>query len=487
MQSVFAYHFLQSLSFALLNSLWQMAFLWVIYNVITTCFTLKSSTNFRLLVAMQSVGFSWFIYTLIVNVNSNNTFLYKNVFSINNSFIQEKLLPLIAVIYLFFAFVFLVKLFFQFNKLKGVRSNDLSIVSNKWHQFINEAKDKIGINRNIQIKISKRITTPLTIGFIKPIILLPVAAINNLTPHQLETILLHELAHIKRNDYIVNLLIQFVNSVMFFNPFSKFIGCLIEKERELSCDDEVLKYNYSNSLYAEALLSVAKFQLENKVVFGMTAVNTKQQELKHRIARILDIETENRNASFFTKQIGYSFFFGILLFTLIGFININVKKVIDDGVSVVSNNNNITFLQSKSRIFNQPNHIEPKVVKKVHLAKKAKDIELFEDASIALKEKRKIVEKGLQFIGKLATENDIEKIETVALNSEIDATNQELNTEDFVVTPTIDKHPTTTTQRFFVPATSKSAASIIVVTTTEKEDGKKVVKIEIEKGDGKVQ
>jgi hypothetical protein len=62
------------------------------------------------------------------------------------------------------------------------------------------------------------VKVPLVVGFFKPLILLPVGLIANLPYHQVESILLHELAHIKRKDYLVNLLQSFVETIFFFNP-----------------------------------------------------------------------------------------------------------------------------------------------------------------------------------------------------------------------------------------------------------------------------
>ncbi len=487
MQSFFAYHFLQSLSFALLNSLWQMAFLWIVYNVIVALFTIKSSTNFKLLIATQTSGFLWFIYTLFGSLNLNNISCYESTSSIYTPFIQEKLLPLIAVIYLFFAFVFIANFFIQFYSLKGIRNKELLPISSKWQQFINESKNKLNIARNIQIKISKTITTPLTIGFIKPIILVPIAAINNLTTQQLEAILLHELAHIKRNDYIINLVILFLNAIMFFNPFSKYIACLIDKQRELSCDDAVLDHNYSNSVYAEALLNVARFQLQSQTLFGtMTAVNTNQKELKHRIKRILNIETENKNLLFFSKQIGFSLFFGLLLFALIGFININVKQVIADGVPVASNTSfiskSITTNYQTKKVKNLPKiKVQEKHNTSMRLEQKL-DL-MYKD--VVLQSDKNAIEQGFKMLGQIATENSLAKKTNASNLSDEDIVISDENS--LIITPAVENYATTTVQRFFVPATSKSPASIIIITTTEKENGRKVVKIEIEKGESRVE
>ena len=116
------------------------------------------------------------------------------------------------------------------HQIPAQKTND---ISTKWKTFVAETSNRLNIKKDVAIKISKSITTPLTIGFIKPIILIPIASINNLTAAQLEAVLLHELAHIKRQDYLINLLLMMIDVLMFFNPFSKCISNQINIEREL--------------------------------------------------------------------------------------------------------------------------------------------------------------------------------------------------------------------------------------------------------------
>lgn len=486
MQTFFAYHFLQSLAFSLLNSLWQMALMWIIYNIITSLFSLKPSNHFKLLVTAQASGFFWFIYTFIKCYYSYTTIHYQNNLVIFNPFIQEKMLPLMAVIYLFFVFVFAVKFCIQFYDLKDISSKQLLPVSDKWQTFINDVKANFNITKHIQINLSKNIATPLTIGFLKPIILIPVAAINQLSAQQLEAILLHELAHIKRNDYLINLLLIFLDVMMFFNPFSKCIHAAINTQRELCCDDAVLEYNYPGSLYAAALLNVAKSQLQTPHFFGtMTAITSNQQQLKHRIKRILYIETETNADFLFAKQMIFTFLFGTFLFVLIGFINTNVKSIVAESSDTAKNN----FFVAKSPAKNNQKSIVNEV--KLGLKRKAAPFVINKKKNnkvvkidYALLEKRTIIEQGFQQIGKLATQNT-----TVNSTKNNDDTTVGIvaNNTDIAITPAVEKHPATTVQKFFVSATAKSAASIIIVTTTEKENGKKIVKIEIEKGDSIVE
>ncbi len=492
MQTIFAYHFLQSLAFALINSIWQMAILWIFYNIITGIFVLKTSANYNLLVSIQTLGFCWFIYTFSQSLNNTNPIFYESNHSFYSSIIQEKLLPIGAIIYLFFSFVFATRFLLQFFQLKNIRNNELLPISQKWQQYVYETTNKIGINRKVQIKISKNIHTPLTIGFLKPIILIPIAAVNSLNPQQLEVILLHELAHIKRNDYLINLWLIFINTIMFFNPFSKHIYSVINKQREFCCDDTVLEYSSQNNLYAQALLNIAKSQFEACAIAGtMTAVNADHQELKHRIKRILNIELEQRNELKFNKQMTFSLAIGLLLFLLIGFINVNVNKVIADGIPASKNplliNQNFTttnYQKTNIQIAKSTSNEKHKIKPKRNLKPENKEANGY-----ALKAKQNAIHQGMEFIGKLATanENNILVQNKIEENVPIDVESNGDNKDKVIIVPAIDNHPTTTVQKFFVPATTKSAASIIIVTTTEKENGKKIVKIEIEKGDGKVE
>ena len=486
MQTFFAYHFLQALAFSLLNSLWQMAFLWIVYSLFKSLLQLNAQKSYRGLVLIQLTGFCWFFYTFITAFTLPQISSYINFSELNQPFIAEKLLPVIGVVYLFFVLVFGAKFLIQFTSLKDLRNNETNDISTKWKTFVAETSNRLNIKKDVAIKISKSITTPLTIGFIKPIILIPIASINNLTAAQLEAVLLHELAHIKRQDYIINLLLMMIDVLMFFNPFSKCISKQIDIERELCCDDMVLHQNCSSTIYAEALLTIAKSQLQVQPVFGALTAVASNNQLKDRIKKILSIEVENKNVFWLNKQMLFPLFFGVMLFFLIGFINTNVKRIVSENIGDA--NSDISFINTTTKTNSQSSIIENKIDKTVKVKAKKNTTKVITDNNeTVLIENRKTLEKGFQFIGKLATEDKNRNVLT-AYNSEEELLNNSETTNDEVtVNATIDKHPTTTIQRFFVPATTKSASSFIVITTTEKEDGKKVVKIEIVKGDSKVE
>ena len=125
------------------------------------------------------------------------------------------------------------------------------------------------------------IHTPITFGFFKPIILLPVSLLNNITAQQAETLILHELTHIRTNDYLLNWFLLMAETIFFFNPFVKSICKKIRLEREKNCDMGVIAFEYSPALYAETLLQAERIK-QLVPNFQLAAVNRKKQ-LLHRI------------------------------------------------------------------------------------------------------------------------------------------------------------------------------------------------------------
>ena len=153
--------------------------------------------------------------------------------------------------------------------------------------FVNRISTLLGITKKVQVFVSDLVSSPITLGFLKPIILLPIAALNNLSPQQTEAILLHELSHIKRYDYLVNMLITVVGTVFYFNPFIKKFISVIEAEREACCDDLVLQFEYDRLSYASALYLLEQ---NNTPMELLTIAAAKKKHLLTRIKKIVGIK-----------------------------------------------------------------------------------------------------------------------------------------------------------------------------------------------------
>jgi hypothetical protein len=140
------------------------------------------------------------------------------------------------------------------------------------------------IERKVGIQISHAINVPATLGFMKPIILLPVASINHLSISQVESIIMHELAHIKRHDYLVNILVSLVETILFFNPFAHLLSKQVRKECELCCDDAVLNHQKDPGQYAYALLLLERTRQQFALAVAATG---SEGQLLGRVKRIL--------------------------------------------------------------------------------------------------------------------------------------------------------------------------------------------------------
>ena len=299
-------NFLQSLGWALINSLWQMALLWVVYQFITASFhKIKPAHKTSLATMLIFSGFAWFVYTfissLVSETNSITSFYNTGLISNDNwKYFASNILPYASLIYL----VVLIAPVWQFIRnyrfVQMIRNTGIKKMDVAWRMYVKRTSVAMGIARDVKIWLSELVTSPVTIGYLKPIILIPVAAINNLTPHQIEAVILHELSHIYRYDYFINLILSFIKTVLYFNPFVKLLVKSVEKEREHSCDEMVLQFQYKPGEYASALLRLE----QNKHRQMVMAAAGKNHDLLHRIESILGMRNKGWNPA---RQISIAF------------------------------------------------------------------------------------------------------------------------------------------------------------------------------------
>ncbi|OIR01129.1 regulatory protein BlaR1 [mine drainage metagenome] len=312
MQAAFHSPFLQALGYAIANSLWQMALVWILFSFIHIIFKPVAANKYRLGIAAQLIGFIWFVVTLQFYLKkcsdafASNSSLYHasdiavvfpettHSFSsvILNVLIKaEQLLPFLSFAYLLLLGVLLIRWTNQYYRTQFIRSKGLQEIDEQWKVFVERIAEQLHIYNKIEIYVSELIKSPLTIGFVKPIILVPLASINHLTVPQLEAVLLHEIAHIKRYDYLLNIIISVVETTLFFNPFTQLIGNHIKRERENSCDDWVLQFKYNPAMYAEALLQIAYLSNNQTPVAPSFSMNATKQngDLLSRVKRIIGI------------------------------------------------------------------------------------------------------------------------------------------------------------------------------------------------------
>jgi len=364
MNLVFQSAFLKALGWSLLDSLWQMGLLWLAYVILTANNKRFTSPQKHSLALLALIGGSlWFLITLAINfyesVNAPVSILLFTIENTNQASwissiipLLESALPFLSVIYLIFLCCLFIRYFKQYHQTQQLFSTSIIKADPELRVFMKKMAALLGIKKEISIWISEFVDTPLTIGFWKPIILIPIAAINHLSMGQAESIILHELYHIKRNDYLVNLMIAFLDILLFFNPFTRVLTDIIKRERENSCDDLVMQFRYDPRQYVNALLMLEKNRF-NKPVLTVAATGKNKRFLLNRVKRILYQEHAPAN------QLSQRFAGALFTTVIIAFIglynpgNLVVRKM-EESVRYTAFNKNDNLELGNALIYNSP-------------------------------------------------------------------------------------------------------------------------------------
>jgi GWxTD domain-containing protein len=144
-------------------------------------------------------------------------------------------------------------------------------------------RERLGIERAVTFLASPFVTGPAQAGFLKPVILLPASLLTQLPAAQLEAIVAHELAHVQRHDYLVNLLQTVMETLLFYHPAVWWISHVVRVEREHCCDLAAAEATGNTRQYAEALLAV-ELLAGGRIAFTNAATGG---DLRQRIARLL--------------------------------------------------------------------------------------------------------------------------------------------------------------------------------------------------------
>ena len=266
-----------------------MALLWCIFLGANYLVRLSSQKKYQLAVLSIVTGFAWFLFTFFYYFQSSavsSIAIFNQNIQENNSLLNICLMSA-SVAYLGLLIFPSYKLYKNWQFIRKVRRQSMQKADLNFRLFVQKIGAHLGIKKKVLVYLSDLVKSPMTIGYIKPIILLPVAALNSLSTQQVEAILLHELSHIRRYDYLINLIISIINTILYFNPFVKQFMQTIEEERENCCDQLVLQFGYDKVSYASALLSLEKMSARQRVLaLGATG----KKYLLSRIEKIVGME-----------------------------------------------------------------------------------------------------------------------------------------------------------------------------------------------------
>ena len=264
---------LRALGWSLFNSLWQMSLLWASFHLFLLVFNrLNSRSRHDLSLLLLSIGAGWsaltffgaycFPETVPQHAQWLSTLLpaaaIGGALSRISHWLVSGALAGFSTVYLMILSILLFRYLSHYIRSRQITRKGLSRISPEFRVFTASTARQMGIRASVGVYLSSLVDVPVTLGFLKPVILLPVAMLTHLRTEQVEAILVHELAHIRRKDYLLNLMVTTMELLFFFNPFARILVSHLKKEREHCCDDQVLEFRYDPHAYVSALLSLAR-------------------------------------------------------------------------------------------------------------------------------------------------------------------------------------------------------------------------------------
>ncbi len=173
----------------------------------------------------------------------------------------QRALPWLVMAWLGGVVVFSARLIGGWRLASRIRSAAVRPAPAEWQQTLEELVRRMGAWRPVRLLISSLVEVPTVVGWLRPVILMPVGALTGLPGEHVAALLAHELAHIRRHDYLANILQSVAEAVLFYHPAVWWVSDQIRAERELCCDDLAVAVCGGDVLtYARALADVESFR-----------------------------------------------------------------------------------------------------------------------------------------------------------------------------------------------------------------------------------
>ena len=192
----------------------------------------------------------------------------------------------IAAVWLVFFLIKIAKIGFTLSYTAYIQRHRSDEPSHFWTAKFNALLVRLSVAKPVRLRESTLISIPVVYGHVKPMILIPLGLLSQLPPGQIESILVHELMHIRRNDYLVNLLQQMAEVIFFFNPALLWLSACIHEEREHCCDELAIAQVGNRRQYAEALVSFKELSLKRSL-YGVVGFIDTKTSLLNRVSRIV--------------------------------------------------------------------------------------------------------------------------------------------------------------------------------------------------------
>ena len=291
-----------ALGTAIVQSLWQCALVGSVGALIVMA-TRRASVRYCVWSVAMVIGFVWFALTIVSGMRIHKhpvaemavmdapspDVLFFGIAAIEQTYPFG--VSQFAAIGWLVGFMFVTLRFArQWFAAWLLRSRGVSAAGEPLEAVFNRLLVVFGLSGRVRVVVSSVVESPMVVGWIAPVVVVPASVVTMLSPEQVRLVLAHELAHIRRYDHLVNMLQVLVESVMFYHPVIWWISRQVRVEREHCCDDAAVRVCGDAVSYARALTELETIRVRSRAVLGLHHGGS----LMKRITRLLN-ESETRS------------------------------------------------------------------------------------------------------------------------------------------------------------------------------------------------
>ncbi len=305
-------HYLEAILWTLTHSLWQFSLIGlIVYLLLRRQKSATSTHKYNVsVVGLLTMGISAILTFIYYGYNQDSAVISsQEILYISNVDNWNQTLPASSLstvevlkewlyqnrILIFLSWgcgvvVLLVRLGLALGYIVFLKNTSTTVINDSLSKSLSRLQAHFNGKSIPAIRESAYISSPMLVGFIKPLILLPFASINNLSSSEVEAILAHEISHHLRKDLIVNLCQHVLEIIFYYHPAIWWISKNIREERENCCDDMAMGFIQNKVSYAKTLIKVQEMQHHISPTLAMHLA-TKNSAFTNRIKRILDMQT----------------------------------------------------------------------------------------------------------------------------------------------------------------------------------------------------
>jgi beta-lactamase regulating signal transducer with metallopeptidase domain len=196
----------------------------------------------------------------------------------------EPTLPWLASLWLAGVAITAARLGYRWQSTRHMALAEAQEVPTRFREALARLAGRLRVGRPVRLVASTLVHAPALVGWLRPVILLPVSVVmgGGLTPLQLDALLAHELAHVRRHDYLVNMLQSLIETLLFYHPAAWWVSARVRDEREQCCDDMAVAACGDAHTYASALVAMDQLRTSRALVLAANGGS-----LLHRISRLV--------------------------------------------------------------------------------------------------------------------------------------------------------------------------------------------------------